>query len=164
MPDDKVIRDHVLKLLKGRQGHVDFDNVLSNLPRESQGKKPEGAPHTPWQLLEHMRIAQGDILEFSRDPKHVSPKFPEGYWPNSEAPPDEGAWQKSVTSFAADLQAIADLVADPSTDLYARIPHGSGQTILRNALLVADHNAYHLGQLVLLRRLLGVWIEGKHAI
>ncbi len=164
MPDDKVIRYHVLKLLNGRQGHVDFENVMANLPRESQGKKPEGAPHTPWQLLEHMRIAQGDILEFSRDPEHVSPKFPEGYWPNSEAPPDEGAWQKSVTSFAADLQAIADLVADPSTDLYARIPHGSGQTILRNALLVADHNSYHLGQLVLLRRLLGVWIEGKHAI
>lgn len=164
MPDDKVIRDHVLKLLKGRQGHVDFETVLADLPQDFQGKKPEGAPHTPWQLLEHMRIAQGDILEFSRDPKHVSPKFPEGYWPNSEAPPDEGAWQKSVTSFAVDLQAMADLVADPSTDLYARIPHGSGQTILREALLVADHNAYHLGQLVLLRRLLGVWIEGKHAI
>ncbi len=164
MPDDKVIRDHILKLLKGRQGHVDFETVLANLPQEFQGKKPEGAPHTPWQLLEHMRIAQGDILEFSRDPKHVSPKFPEGYWPNSEAPPDEGAWQKSLTSFAADLQAMADLVADPSTDLYARIPHGSGQTILRNALLVADHNSYHLGQLVLLRRLLGVWIEGKHSI
>ena len=164
MPDDKVIRDHVLKLLKGRQGHVDFETVMANLPREFQGKKPEGAPHTPWQLLEHMRIAQGDILEFSRDPKHVSPKFPEGYWPDNEAPPDEDAWQKSVTSFGADLQAMADLVADPSTDLYARIPHGSGQTILREALLVADHNAYHLGQLVLLRRLLTIWIEGKHTI
>ena len=164
MPDDKVMRDHVLKLLKGRQGHVDFETVLANLPREFQGKKPEGAPHTPWQLLAHMRIAQGDILEFSRDPNHVSPKFPEGYWPKSEAPPDEGAWQKSMTSFADDIQAMADLVADPSTDLYARIPHGSGQTILREALLVADHNAYHLGQLVLLRRLLGVWIEGKHSI
>ncbi len=164
MPDDKVIRDHVLKLLKGRQGHVDFETVLANLPQEFQGKKPEGAPHTPWKLLEHMRIAQEDILEFSRDPKHESPKFPEGYWPDSQTPPDEGAWQKSVTSFAADLQAMADLVADPSTDLYARIPHGSGQTVLREALLVADHNAYHLGQLVLLRRLLGVWIEGKHSI
>ncbi len=164
MPDDKVIRDHVLKLLKGRQGHVDFETVLANLPQEFQGKKPEGAPHTPWQLLEHMRIAQEDILEFSRDPKHESPKFPEGYWPDSQTPPDESAWQKSVTSFAADLQAMADLVADPSTDLYARIPHGSGQTVLREALLVADHNAYHLGQLVLLRRLLGVWIEGKHSI
>ena len=164
MSDDEAIRDHVLKLLKGRQGHIDFETTLANLPQEFQGKKPEGAPHTPWQLLEHMRIAQWDILEFSRDPEHESPKFPEGYWPDSEAPPDEGAWQESVTSFAADLQAMADLVADPSTDLYARIPHGSGQTILREALLVADHNAYHLGQLVLLRRLLGVWIEGKHAI
>ncbi len=164
MSDDKAIRDHVLKLLKGRQGHVDFETVMANLPQESQGKKPEGAPHTPWQLLEHMRIAQWDILEFSRDPKHVSPKFPKGYWPDSESPPDDDAWQKSVTSLGADLQAMADLVADPSTDLYARIPHGSGQTILREALLVADHNAYHLGQLVLLRRLLGVWIEGKQAI
>ncbi len=164
MSDDKAIRDHVLKLLKGRQGHVDFETVLANLPQEFQGKKPEGAPHTPWQLLEHMRIAQWDILEFSRDPEHVSPKFPEGYWPESGAPPDEGAWQMSVASFGADLQAMADLVADSSTDLYARIPHGTGQTILRNALLVADHSAYHLGQLVLLRRLLGVWIEGKHSI
>ncbi len=164
MSDDQAIRNHVLKLLKGRQGHVDFETVLANLPHESQGKKPAGAPHTPWQLLEHMRIAQWDILEFSRDPKHLSPKFPEGYWPDNESPPDDDAWQKSVTSLGADLQAMADLVADPSTDLYARIPHGSGQTILREALLVADHNAYHLGQLVLLRRLLGVWIEGKHAI
>ncbi len=164
IPENKVIRDHVLKLLKGRQGHVDFETVLANLPQEFQGKKPEGAPHTPWQLLEHMRIAQEDILEFSRDPEHESPKFPEGYWPDSEAPPDEGAWQKSVTSFASDLQAMADLVSDPSTDLYARIPHGSGQTILREALLVADHNSYHLGQLVLLRRLLNIWMEGKHSI
>ena len=164
MSDDEAIRDHVLKLLKGRHGHIDFETTLANLPQEFQGKKPEGAPHTPWQLLEHMRIAQWDILEFSRDPEHESPKFPEGYWPDSEAPSDEDAWQESVTSFRADLQAMADLVADPSTDLYARIPHGSGQTILREALLVADHNAYHLGQLVLLRRLLGVWIEGKHAI
>ncbi len=164
MSDDQAVRDHVLKLLKGRQGHVDFETVLADLPQEFQGKKPKGAPHTPWQLLEHMRIAQWDILEFSRDPKHESPKFPEGYWPESEAPPDDNAWQKSVTSFGADLQAMADLVTDPSTDLYARIPHGSGQTVLREALLVADHNAYHLGQLVLLRRLLNIWTEGKHAI
>ena len=164
MSDDQAIRDHVLKLLKGRQGHVDCETVLANLPQEFQGKKPEGAPHTPWQLLEHMRIAQWDILEFSRDSEHVSPKFPEGYWPDSEAPPDDNAWQTSVASLGANLQAMADLVADPSTDLYAPIPHGSGQTILRNALLIADHNAYHLGQLVLVRRLLNIWIEGKHAI
>ena len=164
MSDDQAIRDHVLKLLKGRQGHVNFETVLANLPEEFQGKKPEGAPHTPWQLLEHMRIAQWDILEFSRDSKHVSPKFPEGYWPHSEAPSDDDTWQKSVTALGADLQAMADLVADPSTDLYAPIPHGSGQTILREALLLADPNAYHLGQLVLLRRLLNIWIEGKHTI
>ncbi len=164
MSDDEAIRDHVLKLVKGRQGHIDFKTTLANLPQEFQGKKPERAPHTPWQLLEHMRIAQWDILEFSRDSEHKSPKFPEGYWPDSEAPSDEGAWQESVASFGADLQAMADLVADPSTDLYARIPHGSGQTILRESLLVADHNAYHLGQLVLLRRLLNIWTEGKHAI
>ena len=164
MSEDQAIRDHVLKLLKGRQGHVDCETVLANLPQEFQGKKPEGAPHTPWQLLEHMRIAQWDILEFSRDSEHVSPKFPEGYWPDSETPPDDNAWQTSVTSLGVDLQAMADLVADSSTDLYAPIPHGSGQTILREALLIADHNAYHLGQLVLVRRLLNIWIEGKHAI
>ncbi|MCH8319902.1 MAG: DinB family protein [Acidobacteria bacterium] len=158
------IRAHVVKLLGGTDAHLDFDDTISRFPADLRTVIPEGAAHSAWQLLEHLRIAQWDILEFSRDPKHVSPKCPEVYWPDRDAPPDEGAWQKSVTSFAADLQAMADLVADPSTDLYARIPHGSGQTILREALLVADHNAYHLGQLVLLRRLLGVWIEGKHSI
>ena len=157
MSDDQVIRDHVGKLLAGRQAHVDFDTALDKLPQELQGEKPEGAPHTLWQLLEHMRIAQWDILEFSRNPEHVSPKYPEGYWPESESPPDQQAWQNSVASFRTDLQAVAELVADPSTDLYAQIPHGTGQTILKEALLIADHNAYHLGQLVLLRRLLGAW-------
>jgi hypothetical protein len=108
-------------------------------------------------LLEHLRIAQWDILEFSRDGRHVSPPFPEGYWPSGDAPPDEEAWERSVSAFRADLKAMEALVADPSTDLFAPIPHGQGQTVLREALLVADHNAYHLGQLVLLRRLLGAW-------
>ncbi|MCZ6878362.1 MAG: DinB family protein [Acidobacteria bacterium] len=157
MSDDKVIRDHLAKLLTGHQAHVGFKPVLDQLPEELQAKKPDGAPHTPWQLLEHMRIAQWDILEFSRNPEHVSPKYPEGYWPESESPPDERAWKNSIASFYANLQAVADLVADPSTDLYAPIPHGTGQTILREALVVAEHNAYHLGQLVLLRRLLGAW-------
>ncbi len=106
-------------------------------------------------------IAQWDILEFSRNPKHVSPKFPDGYWPEGDAPPDDGAWDRSVTAFREDLQAMQDLVADPKTDLFARIPHGSGQTVLREALLVADHNAYHLGQLVCVRRALGAWPEGQ---
>jgi hypothetical protein len=132
---------------------------LANLPAALRGAKPAGVPHTPWRLLEHMRIAQWDILEFSRNPTHISPKFPEGYWPENDAPPDEAAWDRSVAAFRADLQTMCDLVADPATDLFARIPHGEGQTVLREALLVADHNSYHLGQMVVVRRALGAWPE-----
>ena len=114
-------------------------------------------PYSVWRLLEHMRIAQRDILEFSRNPKHVSPEWPDGYWPQGDAPPDDAAWDRSIKAFRADLKAVEELVTDPSTDLFARIPHGDGQTILREALLVADHNAYHLGQIVAVRRLLGAW-------
>ena len=120
---------------------------------------PDCSPHSPWQLLEHLRICQWDILEFSRDAAHVSPHFPVGYWPDGPSPPDEHAWDRSVEQFRADIQAMKDLVADPSTDLLAVIPWGSGQTILREALLVADHNAYHLGQLVMVRRMLGAWTD-----
>jgi hypothetical protein len=119
----------------------------------------KGSPHTPWRLLEHLRICQWDILEFSRNPDHLSPEFPDGYWPEEDAPPDSASWDQSVQKFRDDLQAMIDLVACPDTDLYAPIPHGDGQTMLREALLVADHNAYHLGQLVFLRRCLGAWDE-----
>ena len=159
MSDDKSVRDHLLNLLVGRQAHVNLEPVVAGFPEELQGKRPEGIPYSGWQLLEHLRIAQWDILEFSRDSQHVSPQFPEGYWPKSPEPPDEDAWGQSSASFQEDLQAMADLVTDPATDLYAPIPHGTGQTILREALLIADHNAYHLGQLVLIRRLLGAWEE-----
>lgn len=161
MNPDKDLRDHLIKLLDGRQAHVDFESTVAEFPKEFRGKKPAGGPYTPWQLLEHLRIAQWDILEFSRNAEHVSPEWPDGYWPNSETPPDGAAWEKSVSDFRADLQAMKDLVSDPSTDLYARIPHGTGQTILREALLVADHNAYHLGQIVLIRRLLDARSEDK---
>ena len=120
---------------------------------------PEGAPHSAWQLLEHLRLAQSDILEFSRDPRHVSPKWPEGYWPQDPAPPNEKAWDESLAAFRRDNQALRDLVADPKSDLYTPFPWGKGQTLLREALLAADHNSYHLGQLVLVRRLLGAWKE-----
>jgi DinB family protein len=156
-----LLRDHLLSLLRGGGAHLDFDAAVGGLPPELRGAKPAGQPHTPWRLLEHMRIAQWDILEFSRNPRHVSPPFPQGYWPAGEAPPDEVAWDRSVAAFRADLKAMQDLVADPATDLFAPIPHGEGQTVLREALLVADHNAYHLGQLVLLRRLLGAWHPDK---
>jgi len=154
-----ALREHLLYLLRGGGAHLDFEKAIADLPAELRGAKPTGVPHTPWRLLEHMRIAQWDILEFSRNPKHVSPPFPEGYWPKGDAPPDASAWDRSVASFHADLQAMQELVAVPTTDLFAPLPHGQGQTILREALLVADHSAYHLGQLVVVRRMLGAWPE-----
>ncbi len=153
----KALRDHLLYVLRGGGAHPGFDDAVADLRPELHGRKAEGAPYTAWQLLEHMRIAQWDILEFSRDAGHVSPKWPADYWPKTEAPPKAGAWDHSVKQFRADLEAMQDLVADPGTDLFARIPHGEGQTILREALLVADHNAYHIGQLILVRKLLGAW-------
>ncbi len=157
MAESDPLRQHLLDLLRGRNAHADFDAAVADLPSRLRGLKPPGVPYTAWQLLEHMRIAQSDILEFSRDGKHKSPPWPEGYWPKTEAPPNAASWNNSLRSFRADLKAMAKLVADKKTDLFAKIPHGTGQTILREALLVADHNSYHLGQLVLLRRLLGTW-------
>lgn len=156
---DKALRQHVLYLLRGGGAHVDFEKAIGDLPAALRGAKPPGVPFTAWTLLEHLRIAQWDILEFSRDAKHVSPEWPRGYWPEGDAPPDEAAWDKSLEAFRFELKAMEKLVANPKTDLFVKIPHGDGQTILREALLVADHNAYHLGQLVLLRRLLGAWAE-----
>jgi hypothetical protein len=154
---DNSLRRHLVELLQGGGAHLSFDAAVARYPATLRGTKPAGAEHTAWQLIEHMRIAQWDILEFSRDPAHVSPEFPAGYWPGTEAPPTARAWNQTLHTFRADLQAMIALVTKPSTDLFARIPHGDGQTILREALLVADHNAYHLGELVLLRRLLGAW-------
>jgi hypothetical protein len=154
------MRKHVLYLLRGGGAHLGFDEAFDNLPVALRGVKPAGAAHTAWQLVEHLRIAQWDILEFSRNPQHVSPSFPEGYWPVSAAPPDDAAWERGVAGFRADLEAMCALVADPSRDLFAQLRHPQAKaehTLLREALLVADHNAYHLGQLVLLRRLLNAW-------
>ena len=156
---DEALRKHVLYMLRGGGAHISVEEALTDWPVNLRAVKPAGAAHTAWQLVEHMRIAQWDILEFSRNAKHVSPEFPSGYWPATEAPPDASAWEASLKAFRADLKAMEELVSDPKTDLFARIPHGEGQTILREALLVADHNAYHLGQLVMLRRLLGTWSE-----
>lgn len=154
---DQFVREHVLYLLKGGGAHLGFEQAIADLPEEFRGAKVKGVNHTPWRLLEHLRICQWDILEFSRNPDHVSPNFPDGYWPEADAPSDSASWDVSVQKFRDDLQAMINLVANPDTDLYAPIPHGDGQTILREALLVADHNAYHLGQLVFLRRCLGIW-------
>jgi DinB superfamily len=153
------LRDHLLELLGGGHAHLDFEKAIAGLPADLRGAKPAGLPHTPWRLLEHMRIAQWDILRFSIDPEHISPEFPDGYWPEGDSPPDADAWEQSAEAFRVDLRAMMDLVSNPETDLFKLIPHGQGQTILREALLVADHNAYHLGQLIIVRRLLGAWRE-----
>ncbi|HKW35431.1 MAG TPA: DinB family protein [Candidatus Acidoferrum sp.] len=155
--NDKALREHVVYLLKGGGAHVHFMDAVEGFPEAKRGTFIAGLPHTGWQLLEHSRIAQWDILEFSHNAKHESPGFPEGYWPKTPGPPDGSAWDKSVEAFRRDLEEIVSLVKNPKTDLYANIAHGDGQTILREALLVADHNAYHLGQLVDLRRALGEW-------
>jgi len=161
MPDDSSLRQHLVTLLSGGSAHASFDQAVAGLPVALRGKRARGLPFTPWRLLEHLRIAQWDILEFSRDAKHVSPDWPAGYWPKGDAPPSAKAWNHSVAKFRLDLAAMQALVSDPTTDLFARIPHGDGQTILREALLVADHNSYHVGQLVLLRRLLGAWKDKR---
>lgn len=157
--NDRSLRNHVLYLLQGGGAHLHFDEVIARIPPRLRGQKPAGLPHSLWMLFEHMRLAQWDILEFSRNPKHKSPDWPGGYWPTTDAPRSSAAWNASIKKFRADLKAMQDLVKNPKTDLFARIPWGDGQTILREALLVADHNAYHLGQMLDVRRLLGAWPE-----
>jgi len=155
-PRDKSLREHLLYLLRDGGAHAGFDDAVGGWPVQLAGVKVANFPHTAWMLLEHLRLAQWDILEFSRNPKHVSPKWPEGYWPAAEAPPSEREWKASIVAFKQALRAMEQLVAGKKTDLYAKIPWGDGQTILREALLVADHNAYHLGQLVALRKSIGI--------
>ena len=154
MNQDQALREHLLHLLDGGGAHVNFESAVADFPAEKAHQKIGHLSYTAWGVLEHMRIAQWDILEFSRNAAHVSPKWPEGYWPAKDVEPGEGAWAASVEKFRADLEETKALVADPETDLFAPIPHGDGQTILREALLVADHNAYHLGVLVTMKRLL----------
>jgi hypothetical protein len=150
--NDQSLRDHLLSLLRGGNAHISFDDFVADFPAEDCGRKIEGLPYTPWQVLEHMAVAQWDILEFCRASNHVSPKWPEGYWPKPGRLGNADLWKETVEKFRGDLKQMEDLVADPANDLFAKIPHGNGQTILREALLVADHNAYHLGVLVVMGR------------
>lgn len=156
MEHDRELREHILYLLRGGGAHGNFDDAVADFPSPLRGAKLDRLPYTAWQLLEHMRLAQWDILDFSRNSNYRERKFPDDYWPKTAAPPD-AAWKKSVAAFRNDLKEMQKLVENPKTDLFAKIPWGDGQTILREALLVADHNAYHLGQLVMLRRLLNAW-------
>lgn len=152
--NDKSLRDELVSLLGGGNAHQSFDDVVKDFPVARCGQKIEGLPYTPWQVLEHMRIAQWDLLEFSRDANHVSPNWPKGYWPHADQAGSADLWNETVEKFRWDLKAMQELVADPATDLFARIPHGSGQTILREALVLADHNSNHLGTLIAMGRIL----------
>ena len=148
---------HLTELLNGGHAHATFDDTIKRIPADKRGVRPKGCPHSPWELLEHIRIAQNDILRFSREPDYVSPKWPEGYWPASPAPASEARWRASVKSFREDLAAFQQLLRERADELDKPFPWGQGQTLLREALLIADHNSYHLGQLLVVRRLLGIW-------
>jgi hypothetical protein len=150
---DDPVRKHVLYLLRGGGAHLSFDDFVASFPPDLCNRHVEGLPYTPWQILEHMRLAQWDILEFSRDANHISPEFPKGYWPKQDEHGTPALWQETVNVFRSDREQMQALVEDPATDLYAKIPHGDGQTILREALLIADHNAYHLGALAVMSRI-----------
>lgn len=154
---DSSLREHLIYLLSGGGAHLSFEAAVGGLPAKLRGTKPPGLDFTSWRILEHMRLAQWDILDFCVNPDYKELEFPAGYWPKTDSPPNAAAWDKSVKQFGADLDAMQKLVRDPAKNLYAPIPHGTGQTLLREALLVADHNAYHLGQIVMVRRLLGAW-------
>jgi len=156
---DQALREQLVWLLDGGHAHAKFDDVVASFPAKLRGEKPAGLPYSAWRLLEHMRIAQWDMLEFSRDPNHESPEWPRGYWPLSDAPASEAAWEKSIKDFRSDLRQTMKLVSDPKSDLYTPFPWGDGQNLLREALQIADHNAYHLGELLVVRRLLGAWKE-----
>lgn len=161
MTSPSDLRVHVLELLRGGHAHVTFEDAVTDLAPSLHGKRPEHLPYSPWELLEHIRISQRDILDYSRAADAASYRslpWPKGYWPKTAAPPNAESWDKSVAAIKADREAMEELVKDPRLDLFAPVPAATeGQTLLREALLLADHNAYHIGELIAVRRLLGAW-------
>jgi hypothetical protein len=157
MESDTLLREQLRTLLEGGQAHMTFEEAVADFPREYMNAKPPHMSATPWHLLEHMRMAQRDILEFIRNPQYVSPQWPEGFWPAESRLADEASWEQTLASFRADREALQQLVVDPGMDLYAPIPHGSGQSLLREILLVADHTAFHLGEFGILRQVMQTW-------
>jgi uncharacterized damage-inducible protein DinB len=154
------VRRQVADLLDWSDAHASFDAAVEGLPAPLRGSRPEGLPHSPWELVEHLRIAQRDILDFCRAATYHERRWPEEYWPPSAGPPSAGAWEESISGIRADRAALRQLALDPAIDLLGAVPNGTGQSYLRELLLVADHTAYHVGQLVLVRRLLGAWPAG----
>ena len=156
-----ALRDQVARILDWHDAHVDFDQAVKDVPAGQRGVVPAGSAYSLWQLVEHLRLAQHDILEFCVDPNYEAMAWPDDYWPQAPAPPAAKAWDESLAAYRRDRAAMQALVRDPAVDLFARVPQGTGQTFLREALLVADHTAYHVGQIVLVRRQLGIWPGGK---
>ena len=154
---DGILREQLIELLHSGHAHAAFDAVVKGFPLQLAGVRPPNAPHSAWELLEHMRIAQNDILRFSQSADHVSPKWPEGYWPSGPAPASQKEWDDSVRSFRDDLAEVEPMLRDPAQDLFRPFPWGDGQTLLREVLLLADHNSHHLGQMLMVRRLMGAW-------
>ncbi len=153
----QLLRNHLKDLLTWTSAHVDMERAVKNVPPELRGKRPENAPYSLWQLLEHVRLAQFDILEFCRNESYVSPNWPDDFWPVDPEPPSREAWQQCIDSIKRDRQELIELIDDESIDLFSTIQQGEGQTYFREAVLVADHTAYHVGQIVLVRRMLDVW-------
>jgi uncharacterized damage-inducible protein DinB len=156
MNEDKLLREHLQKLLDWEDAHTGFDSAVKGIPMEKRGIKPQGFPYSIWQILEHMRICQFDILDFCVNEEYEESKMDE-FWPKTADPPDADAWDESIAAFRKNRKALRELTENSSIDLFAKIPHGTGQTYLRELLLVADHNAYHIADLVALRRVLGIW-------
>lgn len=157
MNADSIVREQLRDMLSGGNAHMSFEDAVKDFPPEQMNTRPPNVSYTPWQLLEHLRIAQWDILEFIRNPRHVSPSWPEGYWPAQDAQADVAAWQRTIAAFRADLQALQAIVDDETVDLYTPLPQGDGQTIMRELLVIADHNAYHIGEFAILRQVMGTW-------
>ena len=157
MDPDKLVREQLLFLLGGGNAHMSFDQAVAEFPLEYINRLPPNVPYTPWHLLEHMRIAQWDILEFIRNPEYLSPEWPEGYWPPQDEQADEFRWEQTLRDFRADLRAFQEMVEDPGTDLFAPLPHAQDYTVLREILVVADHNAYHIGEFAILRQVMETW-------
>ncbi len=157
MKGDAQVREQLQRVLEWEEAHVSFDTAVVGIPEEARGKRPTGLPHSCWELLEHLRRTQADILDFCINPKYQERAWPDDYWPESPTPPSAKAWEESIRQFRVDRKELQKLAADTSVDLGAKIPHGSGQTYLRELVLVADHSSYHIGELVLTRRVLGVW-------
>jgi hypothetical protein len=156
MKTDNMLREHLRRLLNWEDAHVNFDTAVAGIPVDVRGSRPEGHPHSLWEIVEHLRRTQRDILDFCLDPAYVEPAMSE-YWPDAAAPKSEAAWNESLGAFREDRDELVKLALDTSRNLFDRIPHGNGQTYLRELVLVADHTAYHVGQLVLVRRALGAW-------